>query len=113
MEILTENTLMAEHIFYLVISGIGSMLCAFFTISFICYFTMEGVDGASDIIGFIVMTVLAAFLATSFFVFLVQGPDIQYEAIITDFNEVYENGYEIVDKRGEIYVVEKVESEAN
>ncbi len=35
-------------------------------------------------------------------------PD-KYEAIITDFNEVYEQGYEIVDQRGDIYVVKKTE----
>ncbi len=35
-------------------------------------------------------------------------PD-KYEVIITDFNEVYEQGYEIVDQRGDIYVVKKTE----
>lgn len=34
---------------------------------------------------------------------------IEYEVTIDDFNEVYEKGYEIVEKRGEIYVVRKAE----
>lgn len=37
----------------------------------------------------------------------------QYEAVITDFNEVYSQGYEIIEQRGKIYVLRKTsESEA-
>jgi hypothetical protein len=31
------------------------------------------------------------------------------EVKITDFNEVYEKGYEIVEQRGDIYVIQKAE----
>lgn len=36
----------------------------------------------------------------------------QYEAIITDYNEVYQRGYEVVEQRGDITVLQKRESEA-
>lgn len=32
----------------------------------------------------------------------------RHEATIDDFNEVYEQGYEIVDQRGDIYILENV-----
>lgn len=35
------------------------------------------------------------------------GVQAQYEVKITDFNEVYKNGYEIIGQRGDIYTVEK------
>lgn len=38
-------------------------------------------------------------------------PD-QIEAIVTDYNEVYERGYEVVEQRGDITVLQKTESEA-
>jgi len=36
-----------------------------------------------------------------------QGVNVTYKATITDFNEVYENGYKIVDRDGDIYILEK------
>lgn len=39
------------------------------------------------------------------------GPDVTYKATITDFNEVYHNGYEIVDREGEIYILRKVDDD--
>ena len=37
------------------------------------------------------------------------GPDRTFQATITDFNEVYNNGYEIVDRDGKIYTLRESE----
>jgi threonine/homoserine efflux transporter RhtA len=42
---------------------------------------------------------------------LQKSPD-TIEAIVTDYNEVYERGYEVVEQRGDITVLQKRESEA-
>ena len=39
-----------------------------------------------------------------------QGASISYKATVTDFNEVNANGYEIVYQEGDIYTLEKIES---
>lgn len=36
------------------------------------------------------------------------GIEVTYDAIITDFNEVYEQGYEIVSQKGKIVTLRKV-----
>lgn len=35
------------------------------------------------------------------------GAKIEYKAVITDFNEVYNNGYKIINQDGSIYILEK------
>ncbi|RKJ50019.1 hypothetical protein D7X33_32730 [Butyricicoccus sp. 1XD8-22] len=37
-----------------------------------------------------------------------EGVYVEYKATITDFNEVFNNGYEIVGNEGEIYTLKKV-----
>ena len=38
------------------------------------------------------------------------GPTIQYKATVTDFNQVYKNGYKIVSRDGDLYLLEKDDS---
>lgn len=39
----------------------------------------------------------------------IDGVQVEYKATVTDFNEVFNKGYEIVKKEGEIYTLTKVE----
>jgi 4-hydroxybenzoate polyprenyltransferase len=52
------------------------------------------------------------FLIISIIAYMVnKGPETQYKAIITDFNEVYSQGYEIVDHEGDIYILQESEAD--
>jgi len=60
-----------------------------------------------------VIVTFTAFLLFATLVTLVaiKGPTTQYQAVIHDFNEVAEQGYEIVDQKEEIYILEKIEED--
>jgi hypothetical protein len=40
-----------------------------------------------------------------------KGPETQYKAIITDFIEVYSQGYEIVGREGDLYILQESEAD--
>ena len=43
------------------------------------------------------------------FIAVFSNPTYQYEAIIDDYNVVYEEGYEIISKNGDIYTLEEAD----
>ncbi|MDF1511098.1 MULTISPECIES: hypothetical protein [Bacillaceae] len=96
MEILAETTHWGIYWFILIIIGAVTLVCALGIMSVIVEWAKYGMEG--EFIYGIYDTVSS-------------GPDVTYKALITDFNEVYEQGYEIVDQDGKIYTIR--ESEAN
>lgn len=57
---------------------------------------------------------LFAFLVLILFVTLMiftikEGKPKTYKAIVTDFNEVYNKGYKVVDQEGKIFILKKVD----
>lgn len=45
--------------------------------------------------------------AVGFIDTLKEGVKVEYKVIINDFNELYENGYEIIGQEGKIFTIEK------
>lgn len=67
-------------------------------------------DYLPALVMFLFSAVIGALAVTGFDSEFSEKPP-HYEVKITDFNEVYEKGYEIIDKRGEIYVIKESEAE--
>jgi len=51
--------------------------------------------------------VAVALAATGIIHSFKSGVEIEYKATVTDFNEVYNNGYEIINQEGKIYTLKK------
>lgn len=62
------------------------------------------------IYGAIVFGVLASILVFLAIATHRSDPRVEYKALITDFNEVYEQGYKIISQEGKIYTLEKAKS---
>ena len=98
MEILSETTRDLE---YLIIIGIWFFI-ALIGVAMIANSIIEGRFKSELLMGLIILSL------SMFVLFRIKDIDnTEYKVIITDFNEVYNNGYEIVDKDGQIYTVRK------
>jgi hypothetical protein len=103
MEIL--NTIPGGHDWFAIIIGAVLIVLAIGLI-YVSVFELY-------LVGFLLSILLAYGGYALIFVEGIDGIITQYEVKITDYNEVYEQGYEIVEQRGDIAVVQKVEGEAN
>lgn len=80
-------------IFSLAVSGLG--------------FYTAFASGEGDVFGF---SLVALALGALFLLMYFGGREVtRHEVLIHDFNEVYEQGYEIVGQRGDIYIIEGAE----
>jgi hypothetical protein len=60
----------------------------------------------------VILGAVNAFVIISAIAYVVNnGPETQYKAIITDFNEVYSQGYEIVGREGDLYILQESEAD--
>lgn len=109
MEILNETMVSAN--------GVGTEVMALlFTVVTAVLFIVAIISAVEKSVGSTFAAVIGCLLFVTFASHAIQDAREsvpQYEVLITDFNEVYEQGYEIVDQRGKIYIVRKSESEAN
>lgn len=71
------------------------------------YLFLTGDYYISLIAGFLFTAAIGVFLAYGSYQMYKDGAEVTYKATITDFNEVYDKGYEIVDREGEIYTLVK------
>jgi hypothetical protein len=71
---------------------------------------IKGEANSDSILGAVVLAIITAGLAWLLIYKIAQGPQTTYKAKITDFNVVYEKGYEIVDKDGELYTIRESEA---
>jgi amino acid transporter len=107
MEILSTT----EHYiqFYLALSVVIviTAFCLVLGITSIVVMSIEKSPKLSDII----LTVVLLCCASFFIIVTVQGinkgAEVTHKAKITDFNEVYDNGYEVVGKDGSLYIITK------
>lgn len=98
MEIL--NTTVSESPIILLLLGVAFLLMA--TVFLFAIIK----DRDSEGIGVVVVFLALGILSTWGYFGL---PDeVSYEVLITDFNEVYEQGYKIVGQRGDIYIIQEV-----
>lgn len=61
----------------------------------------------SDIVIALVFSVLASLMAISAVIGIKDGPTTEYKAIVTDYNVIYEEGYEIISTEGKIVTLTK------
>jgi hypothetical protein len=60
----------------------------------------------------VILGAVNAFVIISAIAYAVNnGPETRYKAIITDFNEVYSQGYEIVGREGDLYILQESEAD--
>jgi nicotinamide mononucleotide (NMN) deamidase PncC len=109
-EILTQHTHYGEYVFILIVAGAMALLFGGIVIALVGAAIKNGI-GDGDIIGSIFCAVIAAVCVWAFVLTIAQRPDVTYKAKITDFNVVYENGYEIIEKDGELYTIRESEGD--
>jgi hypothetical protein len=104
VEILSTTTLWGEHWFLIVIMGAVVICIASLAVGI--FFE----DSGSERYVYVgILTLLLAAGLTMLINLVKDGPDRTFQAIITDFNEVYTNGYEIVERDGKIYTLRESE----
>lgn len=107
MEILMEGKEMADFVFQLVFIGYVAVLFGAFSVSFFVDWLKKRNNKSEVKFGSIVCGLIALlfmFLGLSMYN---DGATEYYKVKITDFNEVFEQGYEIVDQEGKIYKIVK------
>lgn len=107
MEILSESTEWASFIFLTALISIMALLAWYVVGLFITYKYKEVIDYAFGA----VFTFVAVIATLGVIAIIDAGPDTYYKATITDFNEVYEQGYEIVEQDGKIFTLRESEAE--
>ncbi|MCG7345339.1 hypothetical protein MHZ92_14460 [Sporosarcina sp. ACRSL] len=105
MEILAETALRGEYVITIVIM---SAAIAFSLIAALVYGILlicERHVGSAIVVG---LAVVALVLGTSAIVDVVsKGPTVEYTVLVTDYNEVFAQGYEIVRQEGALTVLTK------
>lgn len=109
MEILATNTHWGAFIATVSVLSLTALLSVLITFGGL--FTI--ISGESrKVIDFVLTTIVLGcsigILIATFSVFK-EGPQETYNAKIKDFNEVYNEGYEIVDSNGSLYILRKAE----
>lgn len=107
MEIVAENTVWGPFLFAIIMFGIVAGVGILGLFGGVFMAAEVGID-SDDITGIIVSAILAVVFGLMTAWIAETGPNVKYEAIVNDYNEVYEQGYEIVDQRGEITIIRKV-----
>ena len=112
MEIIAESTLWFEYIFVLFTTGMLVIICVLgFIGGLATIFDRTFYKNFSDYMLTAAALLLTALFSAIFYGGIKAGPTVQYKAIITDFNEVYNNGYEIIDREGNIYILQESEAD--
>ena len=105
MEIVAETALWGRY-FALIIISIALLTVA--AILLIAEFVGEDPPALL----FVMLGAVITFVNISNIAYMVNnGPETQYKAIITDFNEVYSQGYEIVGREGDLYILQEREAD--
>ncbi|MEW5569722.1 hypothetical protein [Rossellomorea marisflavi] len=107
MEILstTEHNIQFYFALFVVIA-ITSLCLVLGTVS-IVVMSIEKSPKLSDIILTVVLLCCAGFFIVVTVQGINKGAEVTHKAKITDFNEVYDNGYEVVGKDGSLYIITK------
>lgn len=105
MEILSETHKVGEYWFFLIASGIGSLIIL--TVITVCIIDIIKNKNNEVWVLVILLSIFLIFPAVGFIDTLKEGVKVEYKVIINDFNELYENGYEIIGQEGKIFTIEK------
>ena len=107
MEILSETAFWGEHIFLLIIFGVITLITGSIAVALIVAIVSGHGGELGDYIGTLIMSVFCALSIAIFIAGIKQGPDVEYTAIVTDYNEVYEQGYEVKKVDGKLVILTK------
>lgn len=106
MEILSETRLMGDFVYGIVLCSVITLVGVILTIAFLTTYLTEK-RRISDLlltIGAAIATALIAWISVDV---LSGGPDVEYKAIVTDWNAVYDRGYKVVETEGKIVTLTK------
>jgi hypothetical protein len=105
MQILSEDVLTGDFVMNLAVVIAGTILCITIGVGFIfSYFKSK--EKIILVLGAI-LTVLGLMGIPGIFYEYEKGAEVHYKAIVTDYNEVYDKGYEIIDQEGKIITLKK------
>ena len=106
MEILSQSTDWASFITLMTFFVIGALLTGSGAIYGI-YLAFKNRSGDENLITAILLTLITIGITTIIVQFAIDGPTVEYKAIVTDWNEVYDGGYEVFDIDGKIVTLRK------
>lgn len=106
MEILAENTYLGSFIFQMVILGLIALITGVLAIGVLVSVIKDGGE-FGDYIGAFGMAGISALTITGIIVGAKIGPEVEYTAIVSDYNEVYEQGYEVKKIDGKLVTLTK------
>ncbi|QVY62964.1 hypothetical protein [Cytobacillus gottheilii] len=109
MEILAVTTHWFIYLFGLTLIGGFALLLLLGIFVEIEDWVNSGVDKKS-FPGLLIIVFLLTFTCFALTEVIKDGPPKTYDAKVTDFNEVYNNGYHVKGKRGDLYKLEKSEA---
>ena len=106
MEILNTTAHLLEYWFFITLAGVflllfGSLMCVGLSKM------IKEKDYREDLGATIACTVISLIIVTSLVITFKEGVRITYDVKVSDWNEVYDQGYVIVKQKGEIVTVEQ------
>lgn len=107
MEILSETVHTGELVFYVIILGVASLGLLGLLIANLWMSIVEREFGFDALMLTVVCLLLGGLTSAGLIAAVNKGANVTYKATITDFNEVYENGYEIIGQDDKIYTLQK------
>lgn len=108
MEVLSETTHYASFIGALVILIGFSLIMVGLGIGTIVMGILEKRFTEKDGIGSFICLAMAALFFYISFIVIDNGANTTIKAIVTDYNEVYDNGYKVIGEEGKITLLQKV-----
>ena len=106
MEILSQSTDWGSHIFFLSVVIIFALISVVVFFGIVVMTICDGID-SENVVGAIVSGLFAALMIFVAIIGIQDGPTTTYKAIVTDYNVVYEEGYEIISTDGKIVTLTK------
>lgn len=108
MQILSENMLWGEYFTVITLLAIAGCLFGYLGYNAIVQMVKGKIPLYAHNIVLCVLTIVSSlFLYTTCIFVIHQGAEVEYKVVITDYNDVFKQGYEIVDKEGDITTIKK------
>lgn len=109
MEILSGQVLKGEYYFILTVLSLIGLLFLIMSVGILISMISDKDFTFNNVAGTIVCGVVALLVSFGLYTAYQKGAEVQYKATVTDFNEVYDQGYEIIGNEGKIYTLKKKE----
>lgn len=107
MDILSETTHYISHYLAVIFVSIITLVALGLSLIIIIMSIIEKEFGWNEFGALLCCLGLGIVLTFATVQGIKQGATVTYKATVTDFNEVYNNGYEITGRDGEMYILKK------